>query len=115
MDDLNAMVQRSEVLERLRDEKPSVIVASADAIAEQLVPAEHFHSSSIEINKNGHFPPDEISDRLTELGDAAVRNVDQPGEFAVRGGLFDVFSYSGEDPVRLELYGDNRSTLGELA
>lgn len=114
MDDLNAMVQRSEVLERLRDEKPSVIVASVDAIAEKLVPAEHFHSSSIEINKNGHFPPDELSDRLTEQGYTAVRFVDQPGEFAVRGGIFDVFPYSGEYPVRLEFFGDEIDSIREF-
>jgi transcription-repair coupling factor (superfamily II helicase) len=45
---MSVMVQRSEVLEKLNDGKASVIVASADAITEKLVPAEQFHQSSIE-------------------------------------------------------------------
>src|SRR5690625_7278560 len=63
MDGLNAMVQRSEVLERLRDEMPSVIVASSRALAEKLVPAEYIRRPYIELKKNGHVPPNELSAR----------------------------------------------------
>lgn len=114
IDNLNAMVQRSEVLEKLYDEKPSVIVASADAIAEKLVPAEQFHQASIEIKKNDTLPPADLSAKLAEQGYTATKFVDEPGEFAVRGGIFDVFPFSGEYPVRLEFFGDEIDSIREF-
>ena len=112
--DMSVMVQRSEVLEKLNDGKPSIIVASADAITEKLVPAEQFHKSSIELKTGDQFPPDKLAETLADQGYQSTRFVDEPGEFAIRGGIFDVFPFSGEYPVRLEFFGDDIETIREF-
>lgn len=112
--DLSVMVQRSEVLEKLNDGLASVIVASADAIIEKLVPAEQFHQASIKLKKGDELAPSNLSEKLVEQGYNSTKFVDEPGEFAVRGGIFDVFPFSGEYPVRLEFFGDEIESIREF-
>lgn len=112
--DMSIMVQRSEVLEML-NEKPSLtIIASVDAITEKLVPASRFYESSIHLKKGDEYDPAKLSEKLTEQGYRATRFVDAPGEFAIRGGIFDVFPFSGEYPVRLEYFGDEIDSIREF-
>ena len=112
--DMSVLVQRSEVLEKLNDGKPSIIVSSTEAIYEKLVPASQFYSSSIHIKTGDVHSPDELSEKLIDQGYKSVRFVDEPGEFAIRGGIFDVFPFSGEYPVRLELFGDEIESIREF-
>lgn len=112
--DMSVMVQRSEVLEML-NEKPSLtIIASVDAITEKLVPASQFYESSIHLKKGDEVPPSELSEKLADQGYRATRFVDAPGEYAIRGGIFDVFPFSGEYPVRLEFFGDEIDSIREF-
>jgi transcription-repair coupling factor (superfamily II helicase) len=112
--DISIMVQRSEVLEKITRNEASVIVASADAIIEKLVPADHFHKSSIHIRKGDVIPPEELSAKLSDQGYQSARFVDAPGEFAIRGGIFDVFPFSGDYPVRFEFFGDEIDSIREF-
>jgi transcription-repair coupling factor (superfamily II helicase) len=112
--DLSVMVQRSEVLEKLNDGLASIIVASADAIIEKLVPAEQFHQASIQLSKGDELPPETLAEKLVEQGYSSTKFVDEPGEFAIRGGIFDVFPFSGEYPVRLEFFGDEVESIREF-
>lgn len=112
--DLSIMVQRSEVLEKLGTNEVSVIIASADALIEKLVPADQFHKSSIHLHKGDVISPEELSTKLTDQGYQSTRFVDAPGEFAIRGGIFDVFPFSGEYPVRIEFFGDEIDTIREF-
>lgn len=112
--DMSVLVQRSEVLEKLNDGKPSLIVSSSEAIYEKLVPASQFYESSIHIKSGDIHPPDELSEKLVHQGYKSARFVDEPGEFAIRGGIFDVFPFSGEYPVRLEFFGDEIESIREF-
>ncbi|MCC5907729.1 MAG: transcription-repair coupling factor [Balneolaceae bacterium] len=112
--DMSVMVQRSEVLEKLNDGKASVIVASVDAITEKLIPADKFHQSSIELKRNDQIPPKKLAEKLTDQGYTSTKFVDEPGEFAIRGGIFDVFPFSGEYPVRIEFFGDEIESIREF-
>ncbi len=112
--DLSLMVQRSEVLEQVSRNEVSVIVASADSIIEKLVPAGIFHKASILLKQGDTIAPAELTEKLADQGYTATRFVDAPGEFAVRGGIFDVFPFSGEYPVRLEFFGDEIESIREF-
>lgn len=112
--DLSVLVQRSEVLEKISDGKASVIVASADAIAEKLVPAEQFRSESLTVRKGERMSPDSLTERLAVQGYTPVRFVDEPGEYALRGGILDIFPFSGEYPVRFEFFGDEIDSIREF-
>jgi transcription-repair coupling factor (superfamily II helicase) len=112
--DLSVMVQRSEVLEQIGRNEVSVVVAPADAVLEKLVPAGKFHEASILIKKGDLIAPSELAEKLADQGYSAARFVDAPGEFAVRGGIFDVFPFSGEYPVRFEFFGDEIDSIREF-
>ncbi|MEX0823049.1 MAG: transcription-repair coupling factor, partial [Balneolaceae bacterium] len=112
--DMSVMVQRSEVLEQIDQNRPSIIVASADALVEKLVPADEFHASSIHITKGENIAPETLTARLSDQGYQSTRFVDEPGEYAIRGGIFDVFPFSGEYPVRFEFFGDEIDTIREF-
>jgi transcription-repair coupling factor (superfamily II helicase) len=112
--DMSIMVQRSEVLEMLNEKPALTIIASIDAITEKLVPASQFYESSIYLKKGDEYAPSKLSEKLAEQGYRATRFVDAPGEFAIRGGIFDVFPFSGEYPVRLEFFGDEIDSIREF-
>jgi transcription-repair coupling factor (superfamily II helicase) len=112
--DMSVMVQRAEVLEKIGQKKADVIVASVDALFDKLVPPEQFHSSSIHIAKGDEISQDLLSTQLVDQGYHSVRFVDTPGEFAIRGGIFDVFPFTGEYPVRFEFFGDEIDSIREF-
>ncbi len=112
--DMSVLVQRSEVLEKLNDGKASIVVSSSDAIFEKLVPSEQFYESSVHLNKGDDFPPEKLAEELASQGYLSVRFVDEPGEYAIRGGIFDVFPFSGEYPVRIEFFGDQIDSIREF-
>src|SRR5207253_8557608 len=60
------------------------------------------------------IPRDELAARLIGLGYAAVSTVIEPGQFAVRGGLVDVFPMGAGLPVRIDLFGDDIDALHEF-
>lgn len=112
--DLSIMVQRSEVLEKIGNNQVSVIVASVDSLFDKLVPADQFHKASVHLKTGEIIAPDELAEKLTDQGYSSTKFVDAPGEFAVRGGIFDVFPFSGEYPVRFEFFGDEIDTIREF-
>ncbi len=114
LQDLSVLVQRSEVLAKLRKHNHPVIVTSALAISDKLIPSEQFNKASIQVAKGQVLPPDELRKRLAGQGYKPVKFVDEPGDFAIRGGIFDVFPYSGNYPVRIEFFGDEVDSLREF-
>ncbi len=112
--DMSVMVQRAEVLEKISQSKASIIVASIDALFDKLVPSEQFHASSIHITKGDEISQESLSTQLTDQGYRSARFVDSPGEFAIRGGIFDVFPFTGEYPVRFEFFGDEIDSIREF-
>jgi transcription-repair coupling factor (superfamily II helicase) len=112
--DMSIMVQRSEVLEKITRKEANVIVASVDALVEKLVPADSFHKASIHLHRGENISPAQLSEKLTDQAYTATRFVDAPGEFAIRGGIFDVFPFSGEYPVRFEFFGDEIDSIREF-
>jgi len=112
--DLSVMVQRSEVLDRLKEADSSILCTSSDAIREKLISSEDFKNKSISVSAGENISPEKLRELLTDQGYEAVKFVDQPGEFALRGGIFDVYPYSGEYPVRLEFFGDEVESIREF-
>src|SRR6056297_1107388 len=112
--DTSTMVQRSEVLEKIQDGSAKIVVASIEAIFEKLVPPEQFSSASLMIEKGMELSPDKLSEMLTDQGYTTERFVGTPGEFAIRGGIFDIFPFSGEYPLRIEFFGDEVDTIREF-
>ncbi|MBX2973544.1 MAG: transcription-repair coupling factor [Flavobacteriales bacterium] len=100
-------VSRTEVLEVLM-KKPDhlVIVTYPDALVPLVVGKEVMQKNTLSIKRNEELPIDTLEEWLHETGFTRVEFVYEPGQFSVRGGIVDVFSYGSDKPYRIELYGD---------
>lgn len=112
--DTALLVQRSEALQKVTEHKKKIVITSAEAIFEKVAPPSALDEVSIRLKKGADIDPQTLREELVEQGYNPVRFVDEPGEFAVRGGIIDVFPFSGEYPLRLEFFGDELDTIREF-
>ena len=108
-------ILRTEVLSRLAtldsDAPTLVIVTSPDALAETVVSKKSLEDRSIALSNGQSMDRDSLQDRLYELGFERVDYVYEPGQFALRGSILDVFSYSSEYPFRIDFFGDDIDSI----
>ena len=113
-DDANAIL-RTEVLSRLsifkEDSDKLFIVTSPDALAESVVSKKNLNENSISLETYQTIDRDEIQNRLFDLGFERVDYVYEPGQYAVRGSILDVFSFSSENPLRIDFFGDDIDSI----
>ncbi len=105
-------IQRAGILSRLSNGNDGCIILSYPEAVVDTVPdkAELTHDT-ISIKQGEQISVEELTGRLTELGFARVDFVYEPGQFAVRGGIVDIFSYSHEEPYRLDFFGDEIDSI----
>jgi len=114
LQDVSMLVQRSEVLEKIQNSSGSIIVTSSDAIVDKLISSTSFTEAAITLSKGQAISPDLLQKDLVDQGYNSVKFVDEPGDFAIRGGIFDVFPFSGSYPVRIEFFGNEIDSLREF-
>ena len=102
------LLQRTEVLNYLytNESEGSIIITYNDAITEKILLANELNKLTLEINLKQHISLDYINSKLFELNFRKEDFVSQPGDFSVRGGIVDVFSFSNERPYRIEFFGE---------
>ncbi|HXF00313.1 MAG TPA: transcription-repair coupling factor [Solirubrobacterales bacterium] len=96
---------RIAALDALADSEEAVVVASAVALAEA-VPDASLRPAGFTLERGHEVDLDEVADRLVEAGYERIDQVEERGQFAVRGGILDVFGATEERAARLELFGD---------
>jgi transcription-repair coupling factor (superfamily II helicase) len=94
---------RIAALDALLGEEPAVLVASATALAEK-VPDPDLRPRGFEIDKGGLLDLDEAADQLVACGYERVDQVEERGQFAIRGDILDVYPATEERAVRCELF-----------
>lgn len=101
-------VQRTSAIGRIINNKNDffVVVTYPDAISEPIPSIKKIKSSIIKINKGENVSYDEIRIKLTEIGFEKVDFVSAPGQYAIRGSIIDVFSYSNNNPYRISFFGN---------
>ncbi len=103
---------RSEVLNRINSRrKPAIIVTYPQALFEQVITKRELEKNTLKINTGDELSLDFINEMLFEFHFNRVDFVSEPGEFAVRGGIIDVFSYSNDEPYRIEFFGDEVDSI----
>lgn len=105
------VVARAEVLERIKSKSNNLIVTYPKALFE-LVPYEKTllkNTFKIEVEKE--YSLEFLNEFLIGLAFERVDFVYEPGQFAIRGGILDVFSYSNENPYRIEFFGDEVESI----
>jgi transcription-repair coupling factor (superfamily II helicase) len=111
---IETMGRRLHVLARLARGESFVLVATAQAIT-QLVATPRGGAEIIDLRNGSEVDLDEFAGRLVEMGYERNYMVERRGEFAIRGGILDLFPPSAERPVRAELWGDEVSSLRQFA
>lgn len=105
------VVSRAEVLERINRGNNSIIVSYPKALVEKVITKKQFAKTILEIKVNTEYSIEFINELLIEYNFDKVDFVYEPGQFAVRGGIVDVFSYSNDKPYRVEFFGDEVDTI----
>jgi len=104
--DRTTELDRLAGLSMLAGSSPRVVVVSARALARRQLPREEVEDSTETIAAGATCDRDDMARRLVDLGYQSVPMVEDPGTFAVRGGILDVWSPAYEQPARIELFGD---------
>ena len=105
-------ILRTEVLTSLASESASsLIVTHPSALAEQVVSAEQLKAQTLVLRKGQTIAVDGLVRQLRDMGLHEVDYVYEPGQFAQRGSILDVYSYSSEYPFRLDFFGDDVDSI----
>ena len=103
---------RAEVLNRINSrKKPALIVSYAEAIFEKVVTKKELEKNTFKISVNDKLAIDFVNEVLFEYNFKRVDFVTEPGEFSVRGGIVDVFSFSNDNPYRIEFFGNEVDSI----
>jgi transcription-repair coupling factor (superfamily II helicase) len=111
---VETMGRRLDVISRLKNNEAFAVVAPAQA-ATQLVASPGAHMEVLRLVPGVELPLDETAARLVAMGYERNYIVERRGEFAIRGGILDVFPPAADRPVRAELWGDEISSLRRFA
>ncbi len=110
-DNANVLL-RSEVLNRINSrKKPALIVTYPEALFEKVVTRKELERNTLKIAVNDQLSIDFVNEVLFEYRFKRTDFVTEPGEFSVRGGILDVFSFSNDEPYRIEFFGDDVDSI----
>ncbi|SHJ50333.1 transcription-repair coupling factor [Aquimarina spongiae] len=110
-DNANVLL-RAEVLNRINSrKKPALIITYPDALFEKVVTRKELEKNTLKIATNDTLSLDFVNEVLFEYQFQRVDFVTEPGEFSVRGGIVDVFSFSNDEPYRIEFFGDEVDSI----
>ena len=87
------------------------VVTTIDGCADLLVPLEKYKNATISFEKGQVLDLEALSKELVQIGYERCAIVDGQGKFAVRGGIIDIFPYTEETPVRIELWDDEVDSI----
>lgn len=111
VDNANVLL-RAEVLNRINSRKrPCIIVTYPEALFEKVVTRRQLDRNTLKMAVGDLLSIDFINETLFEYNFKRVDFVSEPGEFSVRGGIIDVFSFSNDNPYRIEFFGNEVDSI----
>jgi transcription-repair coupling factor (superfamily II helicase) len=111
IDNANILL-RSEVLNRINSkQKPAIIVTYPAALFEKVVTKKELEKNTLKVTVGENLSLDFVNEILFEYKFKRVDFVTEPGDFSVRGGIIDVFSFSNDEPYRIEFFGDEIDSI----
>ena len=112
-EDAQGVVQRTNTLNALRHHSDGylVICTYADAVAERVADERELSNKSIQLSVGDQISISNLTEQLDENGFTQVDFVYEPGQYSLRGGIVDVFSYSESRPFRFDFFGDEIDSI----
>ena len=98
--------QRLRTLYRLLTGDADILVATADGLMQRTMPPDVMTSSALRLKMGGQCELTAVTAALVRCGYSRSQQVEGPGQFALRGGILDFFSPAGDEPFRVEFFGD---------
>lgn len=107
------VLQRAETLSALNRNTglPKIVVTYPEAIAEKVINRSDLEKNTLPLTQNTKLGIDFINEFLYEYDFERVDFVYEPGQFAIRGGIVDIFSFSNDLPYRIEFFGDEIESI----
>ena len=93
----------------------AIVVAAVDGMVQRCIPQEVLENAAFTLEVGGQYDVTALAGRLTAAGYSRCDQVEGPGQFAVRGGILDVFPPDAEQPVRCEFFDDELDSMGDFA
>lgn len=103
--------QRMAVVQAILSGEPVTVVTSFDAFMDGLPEKQVMAEAAIHMENGGTLDIQDIAGRLAEAGYEREVQVDRLGQFAIRGGILDIYPLTEEQPVRIELWGDEIDSI----
>ncbi len=108
---LQVRAQEAVALDRILAGEAATVVCTPRALYRKLPPAEMFLGAVVEVRTGEKHPVEGLAERLAAGGYRRVDMVGEVGDFAVRGGVFDVFPPGEAEPLRFDLFGDTVESI----
>ncbi len=106
------VLMRSEVLNQINSrKKPVIIVTYPEALFEKVMTKKDLEKNTLKLSVTENVSLDFVNEILFEYNFNRVDFVTEPGDFSVRGGIIDVFSFSNDEPFRIEFFGDKIDSI----
>ncbi len=109
--DSGSIITRTEVLNKLNTRENNIIVSYPEAVIEKVTTKTNLKNNTLELNEGEDVPIDFIVEILTEYDFERVDFVYEPGQFAVRGGIVDIYSYSNDYPFRIGFFDEEVESI----
>ena len=103
--------ERLKVIKKLLSDEPVTVVTEISAGMDKLSSPERIKSRIIHIDMNSSVNQENLAKELVSNGYTREGLAENPGQFAVRGGIIDIFPITEENPVRIELWGDEIDSI----
>ena len=104
--------RRLRILYDLSAGRIPVLVTTLEALQLRTIPKSTLYAASIRLTAGGSYDLDKLTEQLTAAGYTRASLVEGAGQFALRGGILDVFSPAHDQPVRAEFFGDELDAMG---
>lgn len=105
------VVARAEVLEKINSGKNTWVVTYPQALFERVPTQKKLAENTMRVERGKSYSIDFFNELLLEYGFDRVDFVYEPGQFSIRGGIVDIFSFSNDEPFRVEFFGDEVDSI----
>ena len=106
--------QRMRAIRMLTEEAQCTVVTTVQALMNALLPPAVFREKILRLKEADVIEVSDLAERLTELGYERTASVEEPGEFAIHGGIADVYDLTAENPIRIEFFDNEIDTIREF-
>ena len=104
-------MQRMSVLRALMEKEDITVVTTLPACMEKILPLDYIRERVLEFRNDSSIDFAKLSAQLVEMGYEKMPQVESVGQFAIRGGIVDLYPLTEENPVRIELWGDEIDSI----